>query len=100
MKKLMVGCLVLVVALSFMLSAFAAESMKGTIPGIDKKQRTITFCPEGTTSEMPLEVDKSVDLPNINTDMKVQINVETKDGKKSINDIKTLEKKRKAIEGC
>jgi hypothetical protein len=49
---------------------------------------------------MPFAVDKSVNLTNIDKDMKVQIDVETKEGKKTIRDIKVLERKRKAIEGC
>lgn len=100
MKKITIICLATVLAASFVLAASAAETMKGTIRGIDKTKGTITFCPEGTTDKVPLDVSKSVDLRNIETDMKVQINVETKDGKKSVSDIKVLQKKRKVIEGC
>ena len=100
MKKIVVLLVAVALITSFMTAAVAAETMKGTIRGIDKQKGTITFCPEGTTNEMPLVVGKSVDLKNIDTNMKVQINVETKDGKKTVNDIKVIEKKHKAIEGC
>jgi Cu/Ag efflux protein CusF len=100
MKGITVICLAVVLAVSFALSAFAAETMRGTIRGIDKAKGTITFCPEGTNERMPLDVSKAVDLKNIETDTKVEINVETREGKKSVSDIKVLQKKRKAIEGC
>jgi hypothetical protein len=100
MKKVVVLLSVVTLIASFMTLAVAAETMKGTIRGIDKQKETITFCPEGTTNEMPLDVGKSVDLKNIDINMKVQINVETKDGKKTIKDIKVIEKKHKVIEGC
>jgi len=100
MKRIVVICLAVVLALSFVLSASAAETMKGTIRGIDKAKGTITFCPEGTTDKTPLNVDKSVDMSKIDTDMKVQIDVESKDGKKTVKGIKVLEKKHKVIEGC
>jgi Cu/Ag efflux protein CusF len=100
MKKIVVLLVAVALITSFMTAAVAAETMKGTIRGIDKQKGTITFCPEGTTDKMPLDVGKSVDLTNIDTDMKVQINVETKDGKKTVKDIKVIEKKHKVIEGC
>ena len=100
MKRILMISLAVALALSFVLSVFSAETMKGTIRGIDKTKGTITFCPEGTTDKTPMNVGKSVDMTKIDTDMKVQIDVETKDGKKTVTGIKVLEKKRKAIEGC
>ena len=62
MKKFSV-ILAAVLSLCLVVSlAFAAESKKGTIKGIDEKAGTITFCTEGTTTDMTLKVDKSVDL--------------------------------------
>ena len=100
MKKVLVFLFVVALITSLIRMAVAAETMKGTIRGIDRQKGTITFCPEGTADKMPMDVGKSVDLKNIDTDMKVQIDVETKDGKKIVTGIKVLEKKRKAIEGC
>jgi len=100
MKKVVILLSVVFLIASFMTLAVAAETMRGTIHGIDKQKGTITCFPEGTTNEMLLDVSKPFDLKNINITMKVQINAETKDGKKTINDIKVIEKKHKVIEGC
>jgi uncharacterized protein YxeA len=75
--------------------AFAAESQKGTIKDVDPKAGTITFCPEGTTKDMKLKADKSVDLSKVKPDTKAEITVD----KDTVKDIKEM-KKPKAAVGC
>ncbi|MEK6700501.1 MAG: hypothetical protein AABZ10_15830 [Nitrospirota bacterium] len=94
MKKFSV-ILAAVLSLCLVVSlAFAAESKKGTIKGIDEKAGTITFCTEGTTTDMTLKVDKSVDLKNVKKDSKAEVMIE----KDTVMSIKAAGKK--PVVGC
>jgi hypothetical protein len=94
MKKFSV-VLVAVLSLCLIVSfAFAAEAKKGTIKGVDEKAGTITFCPEGTTTDMTLKVDKSVDLKNVKKDSKAEVMME----KDTVMSIKAIGKK--PVVGC
>jgi putative cell wall-binding protein len=53
------------VVLSLAVVAFAAEMQKGTIKDVDIQAGTITFCQEGTTTDMTLKADKSIDLTTV-----------------------------------
>lgn len=95
MKKVAV-VLVVVLSLCLVVSlAFAAEAKKGTIKGVDVKAGTITFCPEGTTTDMTLKADKGVDLSNVKADSKAEVMIE----KDMVKEIKAM-KKPKAAVGC
>ena len=94
MKKFSV-ILAAVLSLCLVVSlAFAAESKKGIIKGIDEKAGTITFCTEGTTTDMTLKVDKSVDLKNVKKDSKAEVMIE----KDTVMSIKAAGKK--PVVGC
>jgi len=75
--------------------AVAAEPQKGTVKGVDRGAGTITFCPEGTTHDLTLKADKSIDLEKVKPDMKAEIMVD-KDTVKAIKEMK----KPKASVGC
>ena len=84
------------VVLSLATMAVAAEMMqKGTIKGVDSKTGTITFCPEGSTTDMMLKADKSVDLSTVKPNTKAEITVE----KNMVKGIKEL-RRPKAPVGC
>jgi hypothetical protein len=74
----------------------AAESQKGTIKNVDTHAGTITFCPEGTTKDMTLKTDKSVDLSKVKPDMKAEIMMD-KDNR--VKDIKEMAKPKPMV-GC
>ena len=94
MKKFSV-ILAAVLSLCLVVSlAFAAESKKGTIKGNDEKAGTITYCTEGTTTDMTLKVDKSVDLKNVKKDSKAEVMIE----KDTVMSIKAAGKK--PVVGC
>jgi len=76
--------------------AYAAETQKGTIKGVDIKAGTITFCPEGTTDNMMLKADKSIDLGMVKPDTKAEVTVD----KGMVKGIKEIKKPRKAPVGC
>ena len=84
---------VLIVALASI--AFAAEAQKGTIKGVDSKAGTITFCQEGTSDNITLKADKSIDLSKVKPDTKAEVTVD----KGTVKDIKEI-KKPKAAVGC
>jgi Cu/Ag efflux protein CusF len=101
MRKTFAVVLLVFFSLSLFSLAFAAEMKKGTVRGVDMKAGTITFCPEGTTEEHVMTVDKAVDLGKVAKDTKVEITVDKVGGKDVVKDIKTVSPKmRKAIEGC
>ncbi len=75
--------------------AAAAETRKGTIKSVDAGAGTMTFCPEGTTKDMTLKADKTVDLTRIKPDTKAEITID----KDTVKDIKEM-KKPKAAVGC
>jgi hypothetical protein len=96
MKKVAAVLVVVVLVVSLVSLVFAAEAKKGTIKGVDEKAGTITFCPEGTTTDMTLKVDKGVDLSKIKADTKAEIMVE----KDTVKEIKAMKAKPKAAVGC
>jgi len=75
--------------------AFADETRKGTVKGVDTKAGTITFCPEGTTKDMTLKADKSVDLDKVKPETKVEVTLDNN----TVKGIKEM-KKPKAPVGC
>jgi hypothetical protein len=95
MKKSAFIMVMVVVLVSCLSLAFAAEAKRGTIKAVDTKAGTITFCPEGTTEHMTLKADKSVDLSKIKPDTKAEVTVE----KDTVKDIKSMGKPKAAV-GC
>ena len=85
MKKVIavLAVVILVVALGSL--AFAAEAKKGTIKAVDAKTGTVIFCPEGTTTDMMLKADKSVDLSTVKAGEKVEVSIE----KNALKSVKT-----------
>jgi hypothetical protein len=81
--------------MSLAVIAFAAEMQKGTIKSVDIKAGTITFCQEGTTTDMTLKADKSVDLHMVKPEMKAEITVD-------MNTVKNIKEimRPKANYGC
>ncbi len=71
MKKVIVLLAVVVLVVSMVSLVFAAEAKMGTIKAVDAKAGTVTFCPEGTTTDMTLKADKSVDLSKVKAGDKV-----------------------------
>ncbi len=96
MKKVVAVLVVVVLVVSLVSLVFAAEAKMGTIKGVDAKAGTITFCPEGTTADMTLKADKSVDLSKIKADTKAEIMVD----KGTVKEIKEMKAKPKAAVGC
>jgi len=87
------------IVVAFMVSlagiAFAAEMQKGTIKAVDPKAGTITFCQEGTTNNITLKADKSIDISKVKPDTKAEVTVDMG----TVKDIKEM-KKPKAAVGC
>jgi len=87
------------IVVAFMVSlagiAFAAEMQKGTIKEVDPKAGTITFCQEGTTNNITLKADKSIDISKVKPDTKAEVTVDMG----TVKDIKEM-KKPKAAVGC
>ncbi len=101
MKKAAAVSAVLVLAVSLVSMVFAAEAKKGTIRGIDEKAGTILFCPEGTSDDITLAVDKSVNLKSIKPDTKAQISVEKVHGKETVKSIEVMKAAlRRPAVGC
>jgi len=96
MKKVAAVLVVVVLAVSLVSLAFAAETKMGTIKSVDAKAGTIIFCPEGTTADMTLKADKGVDLGKVKADTKAEIMVE----KGTVKEIKEMKAQPKAAVGC
>jgi carbon monoxide dehydrogenase subunit G len=96
MKKVAAILAVVVLVVSLVSLVFAAEAKMGTIKGVDEKAGTITFCPEGTTSDMTLKAEKGVDLSKVKADTKAEVVVE----KDTVKEIKEMKAKPKAAVGC
>ncbi len=94
MKKAAAILAVVVMVVSLVSLAVAAEAMKGTIKSVDAKAGTAVFCAEGTTTDMTLKADKAVDLGKVKAGEKVEITVD----KDTVMSLKA-EKKRAAV-GC
>jgi|GEM_PF-1405073 len=101
MKKIsaVLAAAVMVVAMASMV--FAADMQKGTIKSVDAKTGTVVFCAEGTTTDMKLTADKSVDLGKVKAGDKVEVSVE-KDMMKSMKAMPAAKPaaKPKASVGC
>jgi len=78
MKKIAVILAVVVVVVSFVSLSFAADMnmQKGTIKSVDAKAGTVVFCAEGTSKDMTLKADKSVNLANVKAGEKVEVSIE------------------------
>ena len=85
--------IVLIVALTSI--AFAVDTQKGTIKGVDPNTGIITFCQEGTSDNVTLKADKSIDLSKVKPNMKAEVTLD----KGTVKDIKEM-KKPKAAVGC
>ncbi len=75
---------------------FAAESKVGTVKSIDTKAGTVVFCPEGSTEDVTLKVDKHANMSNIKAGEKVEVSVEND----TLKQVKPAAEKRKAAVGC
>ncbi len=98
MKQLLTSMMVICLTMVLASAAFAGQLQKGTIKAIDTENRTIIFCPAGTEDKITMTVGTTVKLEKFETDMKVKIFVEEKDGKKIVKGMKP--DKRKVIQGC
>jgi Cu/Ag efflux protein CusF len=98
MKKVAVVLAVVVLVLSLVSLVLAAEAKMGTIKGVDAKAGTVTFCPEGTNTDMTLKADKSIDLSKVKAGEKVEVSVE-KDTMKSMKAVAPSAKPKAAV-GC
>jgi Cu/Ag efflux protein CusF len=98
MKKVAVVLAVVVLVVSLVSLVFAAESKMGTVKGVDAKAGTMTFCPEGTNTDMKLKADKSVDLSKVKVGDKVEVSVE-KDTVKGMKAMAPAAKPKAAV-GC
>jgi hypothetical protein len=78
MKKIAVILAVVVLVVSFVSLSFAADMnmQKGTIKSVDAKAGTVVFCAEGTSKDMTLKADKSVNLANVKAGEKVEVSIE------------------------
>ena len=104
MKKAAAIIAVLVLVVSLVSLAVAAEAMKGTIKSVDAKAGTAVFCAEGTTADVTLKADKAVDLSKVKAGDKVEVSVD-KDMLMSMKAAGAAEaaapaKKRKSAVGC
>lgn len=95
MKKIAAGLIAAIIMVSFASPGFAAESKKGTIRAVDTKAGTITFCPEGTETDMVLKAGKDVDLSKIKPDTRAEVTIE----KDTVTNIKDLKQRKPAV-GC
>lgn len=95
MKKATAVLAVAVLVVSLVSLVFAADAKKGTIKAVDAKTGTVTFCPEGTTTDMMLKADKAVDLGKVKAGDKVEIMVE----KDMVKSLKAAAKPKAAV-GC
>lgn len=98
MKKVAAVLAVVVLVVSLVSLVFAAEAKMGTIKGVDAKAGTVTFCQEGTSTDMKLKTDKSVDLSKVKVGDKVEVSVE-KDTVKSMKAAAPAAKPKAAV-GC
>jgi hypothetical protein len=94
MKKAAAMLAVVVLVVSLVSLAVAAEAMKGTIKSVDAKAGTAVFCAEGTNADVTLKADKAVDLGKVKAGDKVMITVD----KDTVTSLKAA--KAKAAVGC
>lgn len=97
MKKVAAVLAVALMVVSLFSLAFAADMQKGTVKAVDAKAGTITFTADGSTADVVLKADKSVDLGAVKAGEKVEISVE----KDTVMSLKEAPKaKKKAPVGC
>ena len=94
MKKVAAILAVVILVVSLVSLVFAAEAKMGTIKAVDAKAGTVTFCPEGTNTDMTLKADKSVDLSKVKAGEAVEVSIE----KDMLMGVKAA--KKKAAVGC
>ncbi len=75
MKRFSAIMVVVVLAVSMASLAFAAESKMGTIKSVNAAAGTVVFCPEGSTQDITLKADKSVDLSQVKAGEKVNATI-------------------------
>ncbi len=100
MKKVAAVLTVVVLVVVLGSLAFAAGAQKGTIKSVDAKAGTVVFCPEGTTTDMTLKADKSVDLSKVKAGDKVEVSVEKNTLKSVKAEAAAPAAKPKAPVGC
>ena len=98
MKKVAAILAVVILVVSLVSLVFAAEAKMGTIKAVDAKAGTVTFCPEGTNTDMTLKADKSVDLSKVKAGDKVEVSVD-KDTMKSMKAAAPAAKPKASV-GC
>jgi len=76
MKKVAAILAVVVLVISMASLVFAAESKMGTIKSVDTKAGTVVFCAEGSTADVTLKADKSVDLSKVTPGEKVHVSID------------------------
>jgi hypothetical protein len=76
MKKVAAILAVLVLVVSMTSLVFAAESKMGTIKSVDTKAGTVVFCAEGSSTDVTLKADKSVDLSKVTAGEKVHVSID------------------------
>jgi len=94
MKKAAAILAAAILVVSLFSLAFAGE-MKGTIKSVDAKAGTAVFCAEGTSADVTLKADKSVDLGKVKAGEKVMITVD----KDMLTSVKAAAKPKAAV-GC
>jgi Cu/Ag efflux protein CusF len=99
MKKIAAVLAVVVLVVAMTSLVFAAGMEKGTIKSVDAKTGTVVFCPEGTSKDMTLKADKSVDLSKVKAGDKVEASIE-KDTLKHVMTAPAAAPARKAPVGC
>jgi hypothetical protein len=95
MKRFGAVLVSVVVIIALASVVFAGEIQKGTIKGVDIKSGTITFCPEGTTDNITLKADKSLDISKVKPDTKAEVTLD----KETVKGIREIKKPKPAI-GC
>ncbi|HUI45074.1 MAG TPA: hypothetical protein VL122_03650 [Nitrospirota bacterium] len=76
MKKVAAILVVVVLVVSMASFVFAAESKMGTIKSVDTQAGTVVFCAEGSTTDVTLKADKSVDLSKVKAGEKVHVSID------------------------
>ncbi|RJR29901.1 MAG: hypothetical protein C4576_34535 [Desulfobacteraceae bacterium] len=77
-----------------------ADTKVGVIKGLDAKQRTIVFAPQGSSDTITMSVDAPVKLDQISANTKARVTVEDVNGKPLVKEIKPMKEKAKQLEGC
>ncbi len=87
MKRVAAVLAVLTLVISLASFAFAADMQSGTIKSVDAKTGKVVFCPEGTSKDMTLTADKSVDLSTVKAGDKVEVSID----KNTLTSVKAAE---------